>query len=106
LAERGKGGDRFRGRPRAQEANDRHPLLLCARHGRPRDRRATDKRDEITSSHCLLQSSGPTPQHNYSRDLRSSEWGSAIGFCVAKIPRQPDGGLVVDAADPIEVIEG
>ncbi|MFZ0238554.1 MAG: hypothetical protein WAL37_14525, partial [Xanthobacteraceae bacterium] len=42
LANRGKVGGRFRRRPRAQEPDHRHSLLLRARRMRQKDRRAAD----------------------------------------------------------------
>src|SRR5260370_11105418 len=57
LAKRGKAGARFRRRPRAQEPDDRHPLLLRVRRNRPRCRRAAEQCDEFAPLH--LPSTSP-----------------------------------------------
>jgi hypothetical protein len=43
------------GRTGMQKSDDRHRRLLRARHERPRDRAASDQRDEIAPSHDLLR---------------------------------------------------
>src|SRR2546430_2329836 len=55
LPERGQ-PDNFIGilRPAAEPPDHRHHQLLCARRERPRDRRATEQRDEIASSYVPL----------------------------------------------------